>query len=171
MSCPHNARWTRSLSFRANRFELDLTDARPSHTMSRLDMDESGTIRAIPPLSAAALSLGGTAPFQPPTSMSRRVRVGSDNACSSPFAPHGNYISTERSFTFIEAAAARIADLPMGTDIRVVDHLVHIYFLWQHSIFPILSRKAFTDSFRSGGSYYSPLLLCVSLSIVSISNK
>jgi hypothetical protein len=62
---------------------------------------------------------------------------------------------------FLAATAMRIDDLPMGTDIRVVDHLLHTYWCWHHSVFPIMSRKAFSDSIRYGGRYYTPLLLNV----------
>lgn len=60
------------------------------------------------------------------------------------------------------AAAANIAALPLGTDIRTVQHLLHLYFLWAWPMFPVISRQIFMQHFSNGGQYYSPLLLNVS---------
>lgn len=126
--------------------------------MSSLTCDAAGEIRSIPPLSADGLSTGSTAlhnsnkkPFE-----SREVEV-------LQFSPIGARVElAEEPTDFRMAAALRIQDMPMGTDIRAVDHLLHTYMCWHHSVFPILSRKAFGDGIRHGGRYYTPLLLNVS---------
>ena len=57
--------------------------------------------------------------------------------------------------------ADKITSLPLGTDIRSVKHLLTVYFLWSYPLFPVFSRRAFLDSFSSGGKYFSPCLLNV----------
>jgi hypothetical protein len=69
----------------------------------------------------------------------------------------------------LAAAANNITALPLGTDIRTVQHLLHLYFLWAWPMFPVISRQIFMQHFTNGGQYYSPLLLNVSLAFRAFS--
>lgn len=129
-------------------------------TWDTLTCDDSGTIRAVPLLSANGLSLGITPNPQSKSSPSASLQ----NILASPSqSTVGGQPLPDLPYNFLAAAANHIADLPIGTDIRVVDHLLHTYFCWLHTAFPIMSLKAFEESFRGQGQYYSPLLLNVCL--------
>lgn len=127
----------------------------------RLTCDIMGDIRAIPPMSAHALSTG-CATFGHSTQRTASSWLYCDpGILEAP--PLGATATSSHSPTgFLQASAIHIGDLPMGTDIRVVDHLIHTYLCWHHAVFPITSYKAFVVSFEHGGRYYTGLLLNVS---------
>lgn len=54
-------------------------------------------------------------------------------------------------------------ELPEGTDHDTVEHLLNLYWLWEHPIHPIICRAAFLRDMAEGkGQYFSSLLLNVS---------
>jgi len=52
--------------------------------------------------------------------------------------------------------------LPPGTTMQTIQHLLNLYFMWHHLVFPVLSRPVFVEHLCNGGKYASPLLLNVS---------
>jgi hypothetical protein len=75
--------------------------------------------------------------------------------------PDYQYEPFER-MSLLVSAANNISSVPLGTDIRTIEHLLVNYFIWHHAIFPVTSCRLFLDHFRDGGRYCSPLLLNVS---------
>lgn len=144
-----------SLSSEEQRSDID-SPVRPEN-LDTFALDDNGTIRAFPPLSVHGLSTGVVH-----TSRTKGSSPGSlQNILASPSQSVGGQQLPDLPYNFMAPAAAHITHLPIGTDIRVVDHLLHTYFCWFHTAFPILSLKAFEESFRGEGQYYSPLLLNV----------
>lgn len=69
--------------------------------------------------------------------------------------------------SFLQAAANNIAYLPLGTDIRTVEHLLTAFFMWFYPVFPLVSKQIFLDHMYNGGKYCTPLLLNAVLSVAS----
>lgn len=58
--------------------------------------------------------------------------------------------------------------VPPGYDMKTIEHLLHLYFLWLQPVFPVVSRIAFlSDMSGKGGLYFSSLLLNAILALAS----
>lgn len=126
-----------------------------THTC-RLRLDDAGGLRAFGPLSTYGLSTDSV------LRQSSRLDTPAGQRDTALLTPPTLTVNLAQSSSFLSSAALRIQDLPLNTDIRVVDHLLTLYFIWHHSVFPILSLHTFTEAFAKRGTYYSPLLLNVS---------
>ena len=125
----------------------------------RLSLDSDGAVRAIPGLSTFGLTAQSpseqlTNPTSLPSKQQSMVQMQppSDTVDKGPIT----------EYDILYAAAREAAALPMGTDVRVVSHLIYLFFLWLNSIYPIASRKVFYEHLRDNGPLCSPFLLNVS---------
>ncbi|KAM0788051.1 hypothetical protein ACM66B_001223 [Microbotryomycetes sp. NB124-2] len=127
-----------------------------SGIMDRLALDSEGNLRAYGSLSNQLLS---TASLKEKHSASL-LPVSDELA-----APPAEY-PAKLSATFLLGAANNIQHLPLGTDIRLVDHLLWTYFMWHNTSFQIMSRSLFQrDLERGSGACFSPLLLNAVLAV------
>lgn len=76
-------------------------------------------------------------------------------------APFGYVCEPFEKMSLLVSAAKNIDSVPLGTDIRTVEHLLVNYFTWHHVVFPVTSCRLFLDAFNNGGKYCTPLLLNV----------
>lgn len=135
-----------------------------SAVMDCLAVEQDGRIRAYGATSTNALAGLDDAPDQDPKSAFRQRKykpVNPSNLKDAPREVTPPRDSQPAQCSPLVAAAANIAALPLGTDIRTVQHLLNLYFMWAWPMFPIISRQVFMQHFANGGQYYSPLLLNV----------
>lgn len=132
-----------------------------SAVMDHLAVESNGLIRAYGATSSTALAGFEDLPNQKAAYSTRRYQSAL-NSKDPPreVTPPADVRPLQTSA--LVAAAANITALPLGTDIRTVQHLLHLYFLWAWPMFPVISRQIFMQHFSHGGQYYSPLLLNVS---------
>jgi len=131
-----------------------------SAVMDHLAVESNGLIRAYGATSEIALAGFEDLPNQKTVFSTRRYHSAL-NSKDPPreVTPPADVQPLQTSA--LVAAAANISALPLGTDIRTVQHLLHLYFLWAWPMFPVISRQIFMLHFSNGGQYYSPLLLNV----------
>lgn len=132
-----------------------------SAVMDHLAVESNGLIRAYGATSSTALAGFEEVPNQKTVYSTRRYQSSmSGKDPPREVTPPADVQPLQSSA--LVAAAANISALPLGTDIRTVQHLLHLYFLWAWPMFPVISRQIFMQHFSQGGQYYSPLLLNVS---------
>jgi hypothetical protein len=132
-----------------------------SAVMDSLAVEQDGRIRAYGATSSIALA-GFEEPANPKAVYSQRRYQSTLNSKDPARQVTPPADTQHMQASVIVAAASNISALPLGTDIRTVQHLLNLYFMWAWPMFPIVSRQIFMQHFSHGGQYYSPLLLNVS---------
>jgi len=130
---------------------------------SRFDLTAQGEIVAYGQISHTGIAKA--VPGEPPS----RQSPAPQNFVTPPPLPSLTSPSRGGDAKALLLASARNIDcLPMGTDVRVVEHLIILYFLFQYPVFPIMSLKAFMESFCYAEQHPSPLLLNVSKIVLDV---
>lgn len=161
-SSPHNG--SNGLATKKRRLSNDQTSSHaPTYAMGVIDsltLDGAGDIRAYGSTSNDGLAV------RPALQSTSSLHDILENKV--PRIPAPQRVDPELSRkALLGAAAGSIDFLPLGTDIRTIEHLLFQYYIWHHPFFPISSRRIFLENFVSGDRYFSPLLLNALLAVAS----
>lgn len=115
--------------------------------LRRLTIDSRGTIRAE--------SAASTLAFEP----SRKNKPDYNPSKAAAASNEG-----EDAPVRLDIALGPNIELPEGTSLETIEHLLNLYFTWEHPLHPVISRPAFLRDMAAGdGPYFSSLLLNVRL--------
>lgn len=85
---------------------------------------------------------------------------------SSMPSPQGDI--ADQANSKMHALEPPITCVPIGTDVSIVQDLLHIYFMWHYPVFPVICRPVFIDHLCRGGKYATPLLFNVRHSMITL---
>lgn len=139
--------------------DVDLSDL-----IDKLSVTTDGRIRAHAALGNAAYSeaVAGSPPLSGGTHDKAYASSGSGSMSvlnSSRSSPQGE--TSEKSNGKAREMEPPITCVPAGTDVSIVQDLLHIYFMWHYPVFPVICRPVFIDHLCRGGKYATPLLFNV----------
>lgn len=119
-------------------------------------MTEDGSLRAVSAVSSLCLDT------KPNAVRKSTKSTSSTNGKGSSPLPSSVQSLTSETEAMNEIRLGTHVLVPEGTTAHTIVDLLNIFFLWESSVHPLISRPAFLEHMAHGGRYFSPLLHNVS---------